>query len=36
MGPRRYGFGTATRDKKSKTFLVQLPEDRGPAQVPQL
>merc|ERR1719281_1965013 len=22
----RYGFGTATRDKKAKTFLVQLPE----------
>jgi hypothetical protein len=28
----RYGFGTATRDKKAKTFLVQLPEDKGPAQ----
>jgi hypothetical protein len=27
----RYGFGTATREAKSKTFLAQVPEDLGPA-----
>jgi hypothetical protein len=27
----RYGFGSATRDAKAKTFLAQVPEDLGPA-----
>jgi hypothetical protein len=27
----RYGFGSATREAKSKTFLAQVPEDKGPA-----
>merc|ERR1712159_680443 len=27
----RYGFGSATRDAKAKTFLAQVPEDKGPA-----
>ncbi|KAF4712445.1 hypothetical protein FOZ63_030019 [Perkinsus olseni] len=26
-----FGFGTATRDQKSKTFLVQTPGDTGPS-----
>jgi len=27
----RYGFGSATREAKAKTFLAQVPEDLGPA-----
>merc|ERR1719456_1580407 len=32
MSAPSFGFGTSTRDHRSRTFFVQLPPDKGPAE----